>query len=144
MESLIICLYHLPQSPATDGTTDPKMAEIIYSQRHLSFLFLLNMLAWLLGAWLLHYEYRKSLSEAYYTHWLYWILMFLQNLVFFYLNFAFYEWYLKFANILSLFLNGSLCVMMCITKRRTIRNPRPFDLDTHVNNRMSMKKALMF
>ncbi len=84
-----------------------------------------NITAWLVGAKLMHYEYMRRLSEAYYAHWVYWTLMFINNLVFIILNFQYYEWYLVTVQIMSLISNFSLCLMMIITKRRTIRNPRP-------------------
>ncbi len=88
-------------------------------------LILFNITAWLVGAKLMHYEYMRRLSEAYYAHWVYWTLMFINNLVFIILNFQYYEWYLVTVQMMSLICNFSLCLMMIITKRRTIRNPRP-------------------
>lgn len=108
---------------------DKQFSHIVYDQRGLIFLYLVNMLAWAVGGWLLHFEYIKRLSEGYYTHWLYWMLMFLINFVFLILNFNMLEWYLKTLYIFSLFFNSGLLIMMIITKRRTARHPRPFDYD---------------
>lgn len=88
-------------------------------------LILFNIAAWLVGAKLMHYEYMRRLSEAYYAHWVYWTLMFVNNLTFIILNFQYYEWYLIAVQMMSLICNFGLCLMMIITKRRTIRNPRP-------------------
>jgi len=66
------------------------MLKIIFSNRHLCILYVLNMLAWLVGSHLIYYEYTKRLSEAFYTHWIYWGGMFIQNIVFFILNFKHY------------------------------------------------------
>jgi len=41
---------------------------------YLHFTYLLNILAWLAGILLLVYEYRKTNSETFYTHHLFWIL----------------------------------------------------------------------
>jgi hypothetical protein len=35
----------------------------------------------------MNYEYIRRLSEAYYAHWVYWTLMFLNNLTFIILKF---------------------------------------------------------
>ena len=59
-----------------------------------SLLLLFNVAAWLIGAKLMHYEYLRRLSEAYYAHWIYWGLMLVNNVTFFILNFFYYEWYL--------------------------------------------------
>jgi general stress protein CsbA len=74
----------------------------------------------------MHYEYMRRLSEAYYAHWVYWTLMFLSNLTFIILNFEYNnQWYLIALQMVSLFCSFGLCLMMIITKRRTISNPRP-------------------
>jgi hypothetical protein len=135
MEIVIVYMYNL------EGTHD--VTKIIYGQRHLCILYVLNMVAWYVGAHLIYCEYTKRLSESYYTHWIYWGGMFISNLVFLILNFKYYEWKIWIPSIVTLILSGALVVMMFITKRRTADNPRPDDLDSDIRRR-SMKKGLLF
>jgi len=95
------------------------------SQCVYSVLILFNIVAWLVGAKLMNYEYMRRLSEAYYAHWVYWTLMFVNNLTFIILKFNYDKWYLIALQTISLLSSFGLCLMMIITKRRTIRNPRP-------------------
>ena len=44
---------------------------------------------------------------------------------------------------MTLFFNGSLVVMMVITKRRTPSNPRPDDFDASFRRRLSHNKPLL-
>ena len=68
-------------------------------------MFLVNICAWLVGAQLMAYEYKKRLSEAVYAHWLFWSTMCLDNAVFLALNYSYYENYLILINAVSLSVN---------------------------------------
>jgi hypothetical protein len=83
------------------------------------------MVAWIISASLLRFEYRRRLSEAFYAHWFFWSVMLIDNIAFLVINFQYYEWYLISIKCLQLGLNLALNVMLVITKRRTINNPRP-------------------
>lgn len=93
------------------------------------------------------YEYQKRLSEAFYAHWFFWSLMFIDNLVFLILNFSYYEWHLIGINCVQISLNLALNAMMLMTKRRTMENPRPdkslllYDLeDPQIKKELSMRR----
>ncbi len=90
----------------------------------------------------MHFEYTKRLSEGYYTHWLYWFLMFGTNLGFLILNFRLLEWYLMLDYIMSQFFYTGLLIMMVITKRRTAMHPRPFDYDEEMLKEQMKRRTL--
>lgn len=122
-EIAIITLYFVEPLIKPGGTR--RASSYIFEQRWYSLVFTVNMLAWVVSARLLRFEYRKRLSEAFYAHWFFWSLMLIDNMLFLLLNFQYYEWHLIAINTLQLSLNLALNVMMCITKRRTVSNPRP-------------------
>jgi hypothetical protein len=86
IDILLIVLYFV--NPYIDKTGNPKRqaSTFIYEQRMYSLFLLFNVTAWLIGAKLMHYEYIRRLSEAYYAHWVYWGLMLINNVTFFMLN----------------------------------------------------------
>jgi len=60
----------------------------VYEARGYSFVLILDIFAWAIGAALLNYEYQKRLSEAFYTHWFFWSMMLINDVVFLILNFT--------------------------------------------------------
>lgn len=81
-----ILLYFV--KPADSSTEEP--IDYIYEQRWLSLILVVNIFAWVVGASLMNYEYKKRLSEAFYTHWFYWSVMLLNDIAFMILNFSNY------------------------------------------------------
>lgn len=124
LEILIITLYFVEPLIKNRGHNH-RASTYIFEARWFSLVFCVNMVAWLVAARLMRYEYRKRLSEAFYAHWFFWSLMLIDNVVFLILNFAYYEWYLIAINCMQMTLNLALNGMMVITKQRTINNPRP-------------------
>ena len=64
--------------------------EIYGDLKYISLLQILNVAGWIVGGKLLAYEYRKRLSETYYTHWFYWTWMFIADLAFLVINYDVY------------------------------------------------------
>ena len=90
MEIFLITLYFVNNSDDNDLNKKKKASYYIYDERWSSLVLIFNMLAWIVGAQLMAYEYRKRLSESYYCHWLYWSIMLFNNIVFLLLNFDYY------------------------------------------------------
>ena len=88
LDGILITLYFVEPLIYKKGSR--QASHYIYEDHWLSLIFITNMIAWLVGARLMDYEYRKRLSEAYYCHWLFWTLMLIDNLVFLILNFSYY------------------------------------------------------
>ena len=83
LEVFTIVFFFLEPSP-----DDPLY--FVFEHRGASFVLLLDILAWAVGAALLDYEYKKRLSEAFYTHWFFWTIMLIDDAVFLGLNFQLY------------------------------------------------------
>lgn len=74
----------------TPDDSQVKYSEYIFEKRWFSLFFVVNMAAWIVGTKLMHYEYRKRLSEAHYAHWFFWTSMLIGNVAFLILNFSYY------------------------------------------------------
>ena len=83
VEILTIVFYF--QEPPADHPLN-----YVFEKRGVSFVLLINVIAWAVAAWLLAYEYKRGLSEAFYTHWFFWTIMLLDDVVFFGINFTLY------------------------------------------------------
>lgn len=70
VQALILIFFLIPLDDVTDS-------DEIREYRFLTLLYIVNIIAWIVAGKLLAYEYRKRLSETYYTHWLYWVLSFM-------------------------------------------------------------------
>ena len=79
IEVLIILFYFIW---IEDNDETREASHYIYQQREWSLFLLINFFAWIIGISLMAFEYRKRLSEAFYTHWFYWTVMWVDSLVF--------------------------------------------------------------
>jgi hypothetical protein len=79
---LILLAYILPATW--------KNSEFItrYDHRSLSFIYLINIAAWIVSIKLMAYEYRKGLSEGFYSHQLFWMLNTLISFAIFFVSFT--------------------------------------------------------
>lgn len=79
---LIIFAYFLPKSWVD--------SEIITRTDHrsLCFIYVINIIAWIASIKLMAYEYRKGLSEGFYSHQLFWMLNAIASFAVFFVNFS--------------------------------------------------------
>jgi hypothetical protein len=85
-EAVSIVLYFMePKISAANP-----FSSYIFEERWWSLFLLLPLIGWVAGVQLMHYEYKKRLSEAFYSHWFFWTLMFLDYVIFLGLNFQYY------------------------------------------------------
>ena len=97
---------------------------------------LISLVGWYGSYKLLIYQYRKGLSEKWYSHKAYWVFNFI--VLFTCLIYgsvtSSYTAYLYVQNIFSSIFNIALIVLMLLTKERTIEKPRPGILITNDGN----------
>ena len=109
-----------------------------------SLFYLFQATAWFYGTWLMIFEYRRLLSEAWYSHQLYWVLNLTIECVSVLLLI---ESYVKSPLMLSIaciniFANLCLVVLMFKTERRTLQNRRPAQ-GYDVPNSVEQKRRLL-
>ncbi len=91
-------------------------------------LSLFNMAAWIISGKLLVYEYRRRLSEGFLTHQLFWTLSFAVDAFLTFSNYDLYEIPTKVLQFIRFGVSSINFIMMILTTKRTIENPRPVDL----------------
>lgn len=94
---------------------------------YLSFFNSLSCIVWIFSERLLVYEYRKGLSEGWYSHKLYWILFTLVNLASFIYCMInnYYTTFMVVMRALTMLCSFTLFVMMVRTKGRSADKLRP-------------------
>jgi hypothetical protein len=97
---------------------------------------LVNILGWFGSYRLLIYQYRKGLSEKWYSHKLFWVLNFLVYSIslIYGVSVHLMSVYNVITDLLSASLNFLLLVLMFRTKERTLERPRPGILITEEGN----------
>ena len=88
------------------------------------------ILGWYGSYKLLIYQYRKGLSETWYSHQAFWVLNFLTQLYLLIYSFenGYYNKLAKVLGVLCCLTNLSLVIFMFKTTKRTIDRPRPADI----------------
>jgi len=81
--------------------------------------------AWLVSSLLSDYEYKKSLSEAIYSHQIFWTLNLIILIIVTSLQFETIGLVNEIFQVFQIILNFFLCILMVMTKRRTVEKPRP-------------------
>jgi len=117
----IILIYTLPTDVANTGW-------VAYcDQRSYSLIYLIQFVAWFVGAILMTIEYKKRLSEAVYCHKLFWTMELIVQLVVIGLLWEdiFNSVFLAFSSCLNATMCLFLVVLMFRTKSRTFDNLRP-------------------
>lgn len=68
---------------------DSEFWHVIQTYKYYSFFLVIEVIAWIVAAKLMRYEYRKRLSESY-PHWIFWACMALLDSTFIFLSFDIY------------------------------------------------------
>lgn len=117
--TLIVLVFTLPDK-------DADICWFIFYQKQPSCLaYLIVISAWIVSERLMSYEYRKRLSEAFYSHKLFWSLNLVTDIIGICVNYDSQGSLIKSFSVLEFIANLFLCVMMLMTKKRTRYNPRP-------------------
>jgi len=93
-------------------------------KEYYAFVYVFNVLAWIVCPVLLIYEYRKRLPEAWYTHKFFWSVNLFINFIIILLLFSVYGWVNKIFNVLEFLINFVLVLQLFFTKaRRPLNDP---------------------
>ena len=87
-----------------------------------------QMIGWLGSYRLLIYQYRKGLSETWYSHQMFWYLNFATQLGILIYSWKYYTSLTRFVCIMQLAINLLLIGLLINTKTRTLERPRPADI----------------